>query len=129
LAPTGQNVQVGIGTSSVPKAYTLGVNGKVICGEVFVQNYSAWQFPDYVFEPSYKLPSLESVAKYIKENKHLPNVPSAKEIERDGGISIGQMNLILLQKVEEMTLYILEQERRIKQLEEKMGTANGTASK
>ena len=61
---------------------------------------------------------LASVEKYIKENKHLPNVPSATEIQ-DSEISVGDMNAILLKKIEELTLYIIEQEKRIKELEMK----------
>jgi hypothetical protein len=109
----GSNAVVGIGTSKVPSGYALGVNGKVICGEVFVQNYSQWVFPDYVFEPNYKLRSLDELSDYLKENKHLPNIPSIKEVEKEGGISVGDMNLRLLKTVEELTLYVLELNKQL----------------
>ena len=67
-------------------------------------------FPDYVFAPDYKLPSLEEIEKYVKENSHLPEVPSAKEIEKDG-MSLNEMNVILLKKVEELTLYMIEMKK------------------
>ena len=65
---------------------------------------------DFVFENNYNLPSLESVDKFIKENKHLPEIASAKEMQKDG-INLSEMNIKLLQKIEEMTLYIIEQNK------------------
>ncbi len=69
---------------------------------------------DYVFEPSYKLPSLSEVEAFAKEHKHLPEVPSAKEIER-GGLDLAQMNLVLLKKVEELTLHAIDQQKAIEE--------------
>ncbi|MCZ8215997.1 MAG: hypothetical protein O9262_07140, partial [Cyclobacteriaceae bacterium] len=63
--------------------------------------------PDYVFEPTYQLPSLAEIESYIKANKHLPEVPSAKEMETNG-INLSEMNMLLLKKVEELTLYVIE---------------------
>lgn len=60
---------------------------------------------------------LNELEKYIKENKHLPNMPTAKEVEKNGA-DIGEINRLLVEKIEELTLYILEQEKRIKTLEE-----------
>jgi len=105
---------VGIGTSE-PDA-KLAVKGKIHAQEVQVDLNGAIA-PDYVFDNDYKLPALESIQSYIQQNKHLPEVPSAKEMEANG-INLGEMNLVLLKKVEELTLYILEQEKRIKALEE-----------
>jgi hypothetical protein len=105
--------KVGIGTTS-PDA-TLAVKGQVHAQEVKVDLQGAVA-PDYVFESSYKLLSLQEVKDYITANKHLPEVPSAKEIEKNG-VQLGEMNLLLLKKIEELTLYILEQEKRIKALE------------
>lgn len=73
---------------------------------------------DFVFEKDYQLPTLEEVATHIKEKKHLPDVPSAKEMQ-ENGISLGEMNAKLLQKIEELTLYIIAQEERIQKLENK----------
>ena len=74
-------------------------------------------FPDYVFESTYKLMPLNELEKYIKENKHLPNMPTAKEVEKNGA-DIAEINRLLVEKIEELTLYILEQDKRIKKLEE-----------
>ncbi|MDT8411657.1 MAG: hypothetical protein RQ875_04275 [Vicingaceae bacterium] len=76
-------------------------------------------FPDYVFESTYKLMPLNELEKYIKENKHLPNMPTAKEVEKNGA-DIGEINRLLVEKIEELTLYILEQDKRIKTLEEEL---------
>lgn len=73
-------------------------------------------WPDYVFEKNYKLPSLNEVAKFIDKNHHLPGVPSAKEIESDG-LNLGDMQKIQMQKIEELTLYMIQMEQRIQVLE------------
>lgn len=103
---------VGIGTSSPDEALT--VKGKIHTEEVIVDlNVPA---PDYVFYKDYKLKTLEEVQQFINEFGHLPNIPSAKEMETDG-VKLKEMNMKLLEKIEELTLYILEQEKRIKALE------------
>ncbi len=71
---------------------------------------------DFVFEKDYQLRTVEEVDKYVTEHKHLPDVPSAKKMEEDG-VNLAEMNKVLLQKVEELTLYIIDQEKRIKILE------------
>jgi len=95
---------------------TLSVNGVIKTKQVIVTN-SDWA--DYVFEDSYKLISLNDVEQYIKENKHLPNIPSAKEIE-EKGISIGEIQKKQMEKIEELTLYIIEQNHLIKELESRI---------
>ena len=101
---------VAIGTTN-PGSYKLAVAGKIAAtGEVRVFTAGTTIFPDYVFDPSYQLPSLEETEKYVKENRHLPEVPSAKEMERDG-ISLNEMNITLLKKVEELTLYMIEMKK------------------
>ena len=109
------NGNVAIGTNSVPSGYQLAVEGKIRTREVRVDQ-DTW--PDYVFKEEYHLPSLEDIQKHIKEKGHLPNIPSAKEVE-ENGIELGEMNKLLLEKIEELTLYILKQEERIKILEQK----------
>jgi len=74
---------------------------------------------DYVFEKDYKLHSIEEVAEYVKENKHLPDVPSAKDF-KENGYKIGDMDNLLLQKIEELTLYIIEQQKQIKELQSRL---------
>jgi UDP-N-acetylglucosamine pyrophosphorylase len=75
--------------------------------------------PDYVFAEDYKLKSLQEVEDYIKENKHLPEIPSAKEIEKNG-LMLAEMNMNLLKKMEEMTLYMIEQNKKIDQQNERI---------
>lgn len=98
--------QVGINTTTVPTDYKLAVAGNIIAEKVKVKKQaSGW--PDYVFNEGYKLPNLKEVEQFTKENKHLPEIPSAKEIEKEGQ-DIGDMNRLLLKKVEELTLYVIE---------------------
>lgn len=108
---------VAIGTSTVPSGYKLAVHGKIISEELKVQLQAQW--PDYVFAENYDLPSLEEVQKHIKENGHLINIPSAKEVEANG-LEVGEMNRLLLEKIEELTLYMLVQQKKIKQMEIKL---------
>ena len=107
---------VGINTTDT-KGYAFAVNGNVVANAVRVKPFANW--PDYVFEKDYKLRSLTELQKYIETEKHLPDVPSASQIQSQEAQDLGEMNAILLRKVEELTLYILEQERRIKALENK----------
>ncbi len=95
------------------KLLQLDADGTLYSRKVKVNVY---QWPDYVFNQDYSLMSLNEVKSYIEINNHLPEVPSAEEAEMDG-IDVGEMNKILLQKIEELTLYIIQQEERITQLE------------
>jgi hypothetical protein len=96
-------------------SYALAVNGTGIFTKVQVKaTGNPW--PDYVFHPSYSLRSLSSLETYIKENKHLPDVPSAEEVENNG-VDVGATQAILLRKIEELTLYVIEQGKRIERLE------------
>lgn len=111
---------VGIGTESHVDSndnieYKLSVAGIIRAHEVNV--YTTWA--DYVFEKDYNLPTLEEVEQHIKDKGHLKDVPSAKEVEANG-IDVGEMNKLLLQKVEELTLYLLNQNKEIKTLKEKV---------
>ncbi len=107
---------VGIGTTDT-KGYKLGVKGKIAAEEVKVALYNSW--PDFVFEDSYALPSLQEVERYIQEKGHLENIPSAEEVA-ENGIQLGAMNAKLLQKIEELTLYIIEQDKKTTQLVKEM---------
>lgn len=107
--------KVGIATDS-PKEL-LSVNGNIQAKEIKVTT-TATDWPDYVFADEYKLLSLKETAEFIKENKHLPGVPKAKEIE-ENGLSLGQMNKILMQKIEELTLHMIDKDKRIEALEKK----------
>ncbi|MDF2933066.1 MAG: hypothetical protein K0R36_2397 [Chryseobacterium sp.] len=74
---------------------------------------------DFVFEEKYNLPKLEDVEKHIKEKKHLPEIASAKQMKKEG-VNVGEFQIKLLQKIEELTLYTIEQNKRIKELESKI---------
>ncbi|MFC3197312.1 hypothetical protein ACFOET_06785 [Parapedobacter deserti] len=104
---------VGIGTSNPQER--LSVNGNIRAREVKVE-MANW--PDYVFKDNYDLMSLAELESYINTHGHLPGIPSAKDVEADG-IGLAEMNRKLLEKVEELTLYILKQQREINQLKEK----------
>jgi len=105
--------QVGI-NALPPTGYTFAVGGKAIAEEIVVKLRADWS--DYVFENTYRLPTYGELERYIQAHHHLPDVPSAAEV-KDNGVSLGEMNAILLKKIEELTLYILEQNKRISQLE------------
>jgi len=93
---------VGIGITNPTNA--LEVNGSIRTKEVLVEN-SGW--PDFVFSDDYNLPALEEIETFIITNNHLPGVPTASEVE-ENGLKLGEMNAVLLQKIEEMTLYMIE---------------------
>ncbi|KRD05414.1 hypothetical protein ASE21_20875 [Flavobacterium sp. Root901] len=98
---------VGIGTISPDEKLT--VKGKIHTQEVRVDMLGPL-VPDYVFENEYKLKTLEEVENYIRENKHLPEVPSAYDIEKNG-LMLAEMNMALLKKIEELTLYMIEMKK------------------
>ncbi|MBK9247677.1 MAG: hypothetical protein IPM69_06075 [Ignavibacteria bacterium] len=97
----------------------LVVKGKAVVQELFVTT-TADYWADFVFDDSYKLMPLEDVESHIKSNHHLPNIPSAKQISENGGSSVGDMQVKLLQKVEELTLYIIEMKKENTELRSKM---------
>jgi hypothetical protein len=99
------NGSVGIGTTN-PGTFKLAVEGKIGAREVQVTATTPW--PDYVFTNEYKLITIDSLNNYLQKVGHLPNMPSAKEVEENGGIELGKMNTRLLEKVEELTLYIIQ---------------------
>ncbi len=102
---------IGIGTVN-PGNWKLAVKGKIRAEEVNVE--TGWA--DYVFSEGYSLPTLKEVEKHIKEKGHLINIPSAAEVKTNG-IELGEMNKLLLEKIEEQMLYILQLEKRILKLE------------
>ncbi|WP_285060244.1 hypothetical protein [Pedobacter ginsengisoli] len=104
---------VGVGTSSPTEK--LSVKGKIRAQEVKVE-MANWA--DFVFAKDYMLPTLQETEKHIKEKGHLPGIPSAEEVEKNG-IELGDMNKKLLQKIEELTLYVIELNREIEQLKNK----------
>jgi hypothetical protein len=114
---------VGIGTVDnanwklATSTYKLAVNGSVIATAMTVKLNANW--PDYVFKPQYHLPSLSEVKTYIDQNQHLPDMPSEAEVKKDG-INLGEMNTLLTKKVEELTLYLIDQQKVQKQQQEQI---------
>lgn len=106
---------VGIGTGTIAPDSKLTVKGGIHSQEVKVDLDGAIA-PDFVFEDTYDLMSLAETEKYIQTNKHLPEIPSAKEMEEEG-IELKLMNLKLLQKIEELTLYMIDMNKRVNELE------------
>jgi hypothetical protein len=110
--PLGVNGgNVGIGTLT-PKE-TLSVNGNIRAKQVKVESAN---WPDYVFKKEYQLPSLQEVKAYIDQNQHLPEIPSEQQIAKEG-LNLGEMNKLLMKKVEELTLYMIEMKEDIKDLQ------------
>jgi hypothetical protein len=107
------NGEVGIGTdlASNTDHYKLAVNGAVRAKRFVVE--TTWQ--DFVFDKKYKLKSLQEVEQYIKQNGHLPEIPSAKEVESNGG-DLGELVSLQMKKIEELTLYVIEQNKKIEEL-------------
>jgi len=106
-----------IGTTTQATGYSLSVNGKVACEEVLVEDLTNW--PDYVFNDDYKLMSIEELEQSIQQNNHLPGLPSAADIE-ENGLMLGDMQKRLMEKVEELTLYTIQQGKMINELRQKM---------
>ncbi len=109
------NGNVGIGTASPDSKLT--VRGKIHTQEITID--LSVPAPDYVFATDYKLLTIEEVQKYIKEKGHLPNIPSAKEMETNG-VELGRINMKLLEKIEELTLYVIQQNKEINTLKKKV---------
>lgn len=118
--------EVGIGTTtptakldvvgSIKASGSLSVSSASINGTLTANRVTVnvGSFPDYVFEDDYKLQPLSEVEKFIKENKHLPKVPSAKEVEQNG-MNVGELNVLMMEKIEELTLHLIEQQKRLEQ--------------
>ncbi len=109
---------LGIGTDNT-YGYALAVKGKILTDEVMVKHPDDWY--DYVFNSNYKLQSLKELEKYIKQNKHLPDIPSGKEV-KDNGIALAKMNGLLLKKIEELTLYIIQQQKILNEQQQRLSS-------
>ena len=104
--------EVAINTNGPASGYSLSVGGEIICEELRVELQGNGPWPDYVFAKEYKLKPLAELKSFVQENKHLPNMPAAAQVE-DEGFDVGDMNRRLLEKVEELTLYIIQQQEEI----------------
>ncbi|KZS38062.1 hypothetical protein AWE51_18625 [Aquimarina aggregata] len=98
----------------------LSLNGKIETKEIKVTNTPT---ADFVFEESYKLPSLDFIENYIKSKKHLPEIASAEKMKQDG-VNIGDFQIQLLQKIEELTLYTIQQQKEIGNQQNKIQNQN-----
>lgn len=112
---------VGVGTAYIPNGYAMAVNGKIICEEARVRLSGDW--PDYVFAEDYELLPLAELEVYIKTNKHLPGVPSATEVGESA--DIGSTVTVLLEKIEEQSLYLIQQQKQIEALQQKVELLQG----
>ena len=111
------NGNIGINTTLNPIGYKLAVGGKIIAEELKVQLQAQW--PDYVFAKDYKLPTLFELEKRIQENGHLPNMPSALDV-KENGIELGEMAKMQQEKIEELTLYIIELNKKLEKQNKKL---------
>jgi hypothetical protein len=102
-----------------PGSYKLAVAGKIAAWDEIKVFTNGTSFPDYVFAPEYKLRSLKDTETYIKENHHLPEVPSAADIAKEG-MSLNGMSEILLKKVEELTLHLIEMKKENEELKKRL---------
>lgn len=104
--------RLGIGIRNVPDTIQLAVNGIIVAKEGII---TVEHFPDYVFYPNYERLKFQDLRKYISKNRHLPEIPSAKSVEKEG-IKVGEMQKLLLKKIEELTLYMIEIQNENEQL-------------
>ncbi len=109
------DIRIGVPTDTLD----LFVSGKIYTTEVYVR--AAIPPPDYVFGEDYRLKDLNELESYLEAHKHLPEIPSGKEMEVNG-ISVSEMNLLLLKKVEELTLYVISQQKEIDSLKKQIST-------
>ena len=117
---------VGIGTSTKPNAEAkLGVNGAIYATKLKVTQ-TGWA--DYVFNKDYKLPTLREVEEYIKTHKHLPGVPTTAEVEKNG-TDVAEIQAMLLKKIEELTLYIIDQNNKLKVQQKQIQELQGAYKK
>jgi hypothetical protein len=117
--------QVAIGSAAVAAGFDLSVSGAIICEELVVQISGDW--PDYVFADDYDLMPLAELEASIKLHKHLPGIPQAGEIERKG-VSIGEMQKQMMEKIEELTLYLIDQNKRLKEQESELAALRARLS-
>lgn len=118
LHPEGN---ISMGNTTFVNGFKLSVHGKATATEFTITQLIDW--PDYVFADGYKLLPLSEVRKFITENKHLPNIPPASQLEKDG-LALGDMSKRLMEKVEELTLYVLQLQDQIDELKKQLSVKN-----
>jgi hypothetical protein len=112
-------VQIGECNNSLPAGYNLFVKNGILTEKLKVAVLGTAQWADYVFAKDYKLMPLAKVEQYIKENQHLPNIPSAAEMVKEGN-DLGKTTVKLLEKIEELTLYVIQQQKEIESLKKNL---------
>ncbi len=113
-------VGIGIEPNDMPGNHKLYVNGSILCTELKVKLKSSW--PDYVFSKEYNLMSLKNLETFIQKEAHLPGVPSAEDVRKNGH-EVGEMQRIMLEKIEELTLYVIQQQKEIDVLRATLDTS------
>jgi hypothetical protein len=108
---------VTIATDTPKPGYELSVNGQIVCEEILVQDSANW--PDYVFDETYPLQPLDELEAHIKERRHLPGIPTASEVEKEG-FSLGDMQKRMMEKIEELTLYVIDQNKKLSAQDERI---------
>lgn len=116
----GGGLLIGDPTVTMPFGYKLYVQTGILTEKVKVALVNTGDWADYVFEKSYKLNSLEEVKTFVEKNKHLPGVPSASELVEQGGIDLGKMDAKLMEKIEELTLYVIQLNEQNKALSKRI---------
>lgn len=112
-------VVIGTGINSYPDGFNLFVKGGILTERVRVALANSDRWADYVFKKDYKLMPLKDVEKFIKHNQHLPNVPSAEEMANKG-LDVAETSAKLMEKIEELTLYLIEANKKIEELDKKV---------
>jgi hypothetical protein len=116
---SGNGVVIGEEVNKTPAGYRLYVQDGILTEKVKVAVKNASEWSDYVFTPSYKLTPLAEVARFIEVNKHLPGVPSAAEVVAQG-VDVAKMDAKLLEKIEELTLYSIQQQTTVEKQQQEI---------
>ncbi len=114
---------VGIGTSAPSSRFHVNGGDIRVSGGSFIDDGTTLNVPDYVFEPDYELMPLDELRAFISREKHLPNVPSADDVKKEG-LNLSQVQMRLLEKVEELTLYTLKLDEQVKALQSENARLN-----
>ncbi len=120
--PDGITVGTGV-TIPSGSTYKMAISGGIITEKVRVATNGTTFWADFVFDKNYKLRPLSEVEKFIKTNQHLPEIPSTTDVTKNG-IDLAETQALLLQKVEELTLYLIHQNKKIERLEKKVKVLN-----
>ncbi|MEM9929707.1 MAG: hypothetical protein AAF840_07810, partial [Bacteroidota bacterium] len=116
------NNRMAVGTATIPAGYVIAAGGGIIAEEVVVSLQGDW--PDYVFLPNYEQPEIRQWQAFIGKNGHLPGMPSAAEMEEDGIVDLGESQRLMLEKIEELTLLLIQQQDQIDALQTQLDNRN-----